>query len=441
LSAVDREAQSLRPSRLSVFVTVGMGPWPFDRLMTALSAVCEHHDVFVQSGTSSVAPPCRHSAFLGYEETQRRLSEADVVITHGGNTVRLVQRMGKVPIVVAREATRGEMRNDHQVRYVHTEAEAGRVVALDGSLEGLADAVSGHPDREQTMLRSAAPLSMVESARLVDTLEAARRESDATGSADPNPFLRHPTARYRWAFEQLRGRSGRHLDLGVGGSEFVGALHRRTPLDVVGADPHAGYLAAARSRHRDLELVRVGDRLPFADGAFDSASMLDVLEHTRSEPAALAEVGRVLRPGGLLVLTVPAHHVFSVLDPDNVKFRFPRLHRAVYSARFGRATYERRFRDDADGLRGDMAWEKRWHTNYDPGELVALVEGAGLVPRARDGANLFWRFFQVPALLSPEPVRGLFDPVLRLDGRLFRRANLFLTAVRGEDAVPAGESA
>jgi SAM-dependent methyltransferase/UDP-N-acetylglucosamine transferase subunit ALG13 len=434
LTTVVEGSGSSQPPRLSVFVTVGMGPWPFDRLMTALSGVCERHDVFVQSGTSAVAPPCPHSPFLGYEETQRRLSGADVVITHGGNTVRLVQRLGKIPIVVAREADRGEMRNDHQVRYVRDEVAAGRVVALSGALDGLENAVSGHPDLERAMLRSGSRLSAVEPTQLVAALEGEAARVDGS-----NPFARHPTARYRWAFDQLRGRSGRHLDLGVGDEPvFVGALHRHTRLDVVGADPHAGYLAAARSRDPDLELVRVEDRLPFADGSFDSVSMLDVLEHTRSESATLAEVCRVLRPGGLLVLTVPARHVFSVLDPDNAKFRFPGLHRAVYSARFGRATYDERFRDHSDGLRGDMAWERRWHTNYEPRDLVALVEEAGLVPRLKDGANLFWRFFQVPALLAPSGARGLFDAPLRADGRLFRRANLFLTATRPEPSGPGG---
>jgi SAM-dependent methyltransferase len=422
-----------------VFVTVGMGPWPFDRLLTALPEVCAHHDVFVQSGTSAVSPPCPHASFLGYEETQRRMSEADVVITHGGNTVRLVQRLGKIPIVVAREEARGEMRNDHQVTYVRSEAEAGRVVALDGSLEGLGDAVSQHREREQAMLQRAARLSTVEAAQLVESLEVAMRENElARGrGTEPNPLARHPIARYWWAFNQLRGRSGRHLDLGVGAEAvFVGALHRHTGLKVVGADPHAGYLSAARRQHRDLALVRVEDRLPFGDGAFDSVSVLDVLEHTRSERDTLAEVCRVLRPGGLLVLTVPARHVFSVLDPDNAKFRFPKLHRAVYSARFGSTTYDERFLDNTDHLRGDMAWERGWHTNYETGDLVALVEEAGLVPRLRDGANLFWRFFQVPALLAPPTARRLLDLPLRADGRLFRRANLFLTAVR-----PDGPSA
>jgi SAM-dependent methyltransferase len=424
-----------------VFVTVGMGPWPFDRLLAAMPDVCARHDVFVQSGTSTLTPPCPHDSFLGYEETQRRIAEADVVITHGGNTVRLVQRSGKIPIAVARESARGEMRNDHQVAYLRSEIAAGRVVALDGALDDLEDAVSRHPEREQALLRSAARLSPVEGTQVADLLDAVAGDDDATRGRGVgwNPFERHPTARYRWAFDRLRHRSGRHLDLGVGDAAFVGALHERTRLEVVGADPHAGYLSAARQQHPDLTLVRVGDRLPFADAVFDSVTMLDVLEHTRSERATLAEVWRVLRPEGLLVLTVPARHVFSFLDPDNAKFRFPRLHRTVYSARFGATTYRRRFEDDSDRLRGDMAWERKWHTSYQTADLLELVEDAGLVPRLKDGANLFWRFWQIPALLAPRPARPLFDAPLRLDARLFRRANLFLTAVRSDRPPPRDE--
>ena len=422
-----------------MFVTVGMGPWPFDRLLAALPAVCAAHDVFVQRGTSTVALPCPHAPFLGYDETQRRIAEADVVITHAGNTVRLVQRLGKIPITVAREAARGEMRNDHQVAFLRTEVAAGRVVALDGALEALADAVSRHPDQERAMRDTAVRLPAVRGSTVADLLDAEAFGDDALQAADAadDPFARDPSARYRWAFERLRGRTGRHLDLGIGDASFVAGLQRHTRLDVVGADPHAGYLGVARRSSDDLALVRVGDRLPFADAVFDSVTMLDVLEHTRDEQVTLAEVSRVLRPGGLLVLTVPARHVFSFLDPDNAKFRFPTAHRVVYSARFGTATYRARFEDHSDRLRGDMAWERRWHTNYRTGELVALLEGAGLVPRLKDGANLFWRFFQVPALLAPRAARRLFDAPLRADGRAFRRANLFLTAVR--DGEPSSQ--
>lgn len=418
-------------TRLTVFVTVGMGPWPFDRMIAALAPVCAEHEVFAQIGTSTLRPPCPHRPYLGYAETQRRIREADVVITHAGNTVRLVQRAGKIPVTVAREAARGEMRNDHQVRYLRTEVAARRVVALDGSLADLAGVVGRHPAAEPALLAAMDPLPCLgerSATATADLLDSLAHPAGVEADLDRSPFADHPTARYRWAFDQLRGRTGRHLDLGVGDGTFVTALHRHTALDVVGADPHPGYLAQLRRALPGLATVQVGDRLPFPDATFDSVTLLDVLEHTADERVTLAQVHRVLRPGGLLVLSVPGRHVFSVLDPDNAKFRFPRVHRAVYSARFGAEVYRSRFVDRADRLRGDMAWERSWHTNYRAADLLTLVQAAGFTPRRRDGANLFWRFFQVPALLAPDGVRHLFDGPLRADGRVFARANLFLTA-------------
>src|SRR5215468_8253051 len=102
---------------MNVLVTVGMGAWPFDRLIRAIIPLCAVHRVFVQTGTSRIAPPCPHAPFLPYADLIERIRAADVVITHAGNTVRLVQRAGKVPIAVARRASLGEMSNDHQVAY------------------------------------------------------------------------------------------------------------------------------------------------------------------------------------------------------------------------------------------------------------------------------------------------------------------------------------
>jgi SAM-dependent methyltransferase len=47
--------------------------------------------------------------------------------------------------------------------------------------------------------------------------------------------------------------------------------------------------------------------LPFADESFDAAVLGEVLEHVEDDRRALAEVGRVLRPGGVLALSVPAN--------------------------------------------------------------------------------------------------------------------------------------
>lgn len=421
--------QPLPARRRRVFVTVGMGPWPFDRLVAAIDPLCASYDVFAQTGSSTVHPDCPHQAFLGWDETQRRLREADVVVTHGGNTVRLVQRLGQVPVVVAREASRGEMRDDHQVRFVADEERSGRVVAAWGSPLDLLAAVQRQQRDQAAMLSAQAPAPAPADPQDV----AALLESLAFGAGRDGQLLRDPTARYAWAFDQLADGTGRHLDLGVGDGRFTVALHERTDLDVFAADPHAGYLRALRAASSGLPLVRCGERLPFADASFDSVSMLDVLEHTPDDERTLREVRRVLRSGGLLVLTVPARHAFSFLDPDNAKLRLPRLHRLVYTARFGGQRYHERFVDDSDGLRGDLAWTRAEHTNYRPADLLHALAAAGFVPQARDGANLFWRLLHVPSLLAPDRVRRLFDAPMRLDARLFARANLFLTARRSPE--------
>ena len=49
------------------------------------------------------------------------------------------------------------------------------------------------------------------------------------------------------------------------------------------------------------------ESLPFDDGTFDLVTALDVVEHTDDDVAVLREMRRVLRPGGTLLLTVPAY--------------------------------------------------------------------------------------------------------------------------------------
>jgi SAM-dependent methyltransferase len=65
----------------------------------------------------------------------------------------------------------------------------------------------------------------------------------------------------------------------------------------------------ARSSHaggRRRVTMAAGEALPFDASSFDLVGMLDVLEHVAGEREALAEAHRVLKPGGHLLLTVPA---------------------------------------------------------------------------------------------------------------------------------------
>jgi SAM-dependent methyltransferase len=85
----------------------------------------------------------------------------------------------------------------------------------------------------------------------------------------------------------------------------------------VGVEPPGPGLDACRERGLGTERVAEGTALslPFDEGSFDLACAFDVLEHLDDDGAGLAEMRRVLRPSGLVLLTVPAYRfLWSVHD-------------------------------------------------------------------------------------------------------------------------------
>ncbi len=106
----------------------------------------------------------------------------------------------------------------------------------------------------------------------------------------------------------LRAGGGevRILDAGCGSGRNMVELSHRGRVTGIELAPQS--LEAARAR--DLGPVLPGsldDPLPFADGAFDLAVALDVLEHVADDRRALGELARVVAAGGRLLVTVPQY--------------------------------------------------------------------------------------------------------------------------------------
>jgi SAM-dependent methyltransferase len=122
---------------------------------------------------------------------------------------------------------------------------------------------------------------------------------------------------------------------------------------------------------------------PFDDASFDVVLLLDQLAFTVREEEALAEAARVLRPGGTLVLRVPADGKLTWLDGFN-------------GYRYVQETSGR-------GKRLPMVSGVGWRRHYPVADVLRLLRphfrvndlrtsGIGLAEATRLGLNLFWRW-------------------------------------------------
>lgn len=103
------------------------------------------------------------------------------------------------------------------------------------------------------------------------------------------------------------------LDLGCGDGHF-GAVALPRPPDV-GLDPDPGPLREAVRRGAYRLLLRAdGRRLPFPDSTFGTVVSNCVLEHIPAVEEVVAEVARVLRPGGRFYFSVPSPAFLSLLS-------------------------------------------------------------------------------------------------------------------------------
>lgn len=218
-------------------------------------------------------------------------------------------------------------------------------------------------------------------------------------------------ARWTRAIAALPFHQGRMLDLGCAFG-FATRMLKRRGFEAVGVDASAEYIR--RASHADptgTYLVCDAAHVPLPDASFDGALFLDVMEHLPDDRAAVAEVARLLRPGGTLVLSVPHRGPLAWLDSLNL------------FARFVRATRRGRFPPEiaATGC----------HRHYSISEVRALlVDDFDVMHIWRTGVGL--------AELVHLPILFAFRWLIPLESLYAAAVFAYYTVYLAEDMLPAG---
>ncbi len=212
------------------------------------------------------------------------------------------------------------------------------------------------------------------------------------------------------------GQDAELLDAGCGSGRQLDELARYGGVHGIELNP----LGVASSHKRGYDDVQVSavEEMPFEDASFDVATCLDVIEHTPDDVRSLAELRRVTKPGGALIVTVPAYQaLWSRHDVVNRHFR----------------RYRRKTLREAALTAG---WRVEYDTHFNslylaPAALVRLA--LRTVPEAQQRSEL---------ALTPSSLDSLLELPLRAEAALIRRgaslpAGLSLLAVLRTPGPPS----
>jgi SAM-dependent methyltransferase len=191
----------------------------------------------------------------------------------------------------------------------------------------------------------------------------------------------------------------RILEAGCGSGGNLGLLAERGQVSAF--EPFGEAAGSARDRHpgADVRYGRLPDEVPFAEDTFDLVAALDVLEHVDDDLGSLAALVRLVKPGGSIIVTVPAHQrLWGSHDR--------RLH---HMRRYGRA----QLREIARASGAEIVFETAFNTILAPiavaYRLVENATGLGLGNQER---------------LPSAPVNRLLGGLFALEGRIVGRPGL-----------------
>jgi 2-polyprenyl-3-methyl-5-hydroxy-6-metoxy-1,4-benzoquinol methylase len=220
------------------------------------------------------------------------------------------------------------------------------------------------------------------------------------GTADGELMEVEHLARYRWAGQLVAGRTV--LDAGCGVGYGSAMLARAGAGEVVGLDLSAEAIEAASKAAPANASFVVGDvhALPFAAGRFELVVCFEVIEHVESQDDVIAELARVLAPGGVLAISSPNRDVYPAGNPHHLHEYLPEELRSAVAAHFEHVQLRRQHAWLASAVLDD---EQAADASLQPRDDVRVAKTLGRDP----GSEPF-----TIALASREPLPATTGGVL-----------------------------
>jgi SAM-dependent methyltransferase len=122
----------------------------------------------------------------------------------------------------------------------------------------------------------------------------------------------------------LPGPGGTILEIGCSGGYFLRDLAAHRPAaEIIGADYTLGSLERLGRGLAGIPLLQFDlRRCPLPDASVDAVVLLNVLEHIEQDDVAMAQIHRILKPGGVMIAEVPAGPgLYDVYDRHLMHFR------------------------------------------------------------------------------------------------------------------------
>lgn len=193
-----------------------------------------------------------------------------------------------------------------------------------------------------------------------------------------NPFNFHRLYHYKHAFDDIYNKNIRILDYGSGNGEFLGLLTKtKRNILAFGYDVNKNAFLKSSRKYKDVKFKygEINSKLPYKNSYFDTVLMFHVLEHVDSEKRAIKEVHRVLKKGGVFILSSPYKGLFAWADAANLRYISPKLHKLFYRLFYGTNTYNKLFLSTPKrNLFGDSSVNRTWHTHYSIKDIKKLLK-------------------------------------------------------------------